>query len=288
MPEPNVPDLRGAPAQLDQATLDSLFPAEPTPVQVQPVQPPATPNAAAQPQPTQVQTDAPYLKGAKSVYKTAEAATEGINQKDALIEQLRQQYSLATGVDPITKQPLQSTTPQAVDNYVTNPDKYLSDLQGAKSAAQLAQVQNKFIMDSLQPIAPAISAATRSSALNQTKASIPGFENFYGSTEYASTLDQTPSLKEAITAAEADIRYHSRLQDLYKTAYLVHQGIALPELLKKQTPTQTQPQSRPTNTPSMPTAPEATATLSNDLSSKEGRKAIIAQWEQSGLVNKPW
>jgi hypothetical protein len=280
--------MNDAPASLDSKTMDELFPAEPSappqaasPESQPPEQPPAQPAATP---------DEPFIKGSRTVYKTREAAVEGLNSKDTLIEELRQRYSLATGIDPITRQPVGNQTPQASDNYDLNPKKYLADLQAATKAEDLAQVQKKFLWDSLQPIAPVIMQATKANAIQRLKAEVPDFETFHNSAEYQTTLERTPSLKEAIETAEGDIRFTSRLDDLYKTAYLVHQGIQLPELLKRQSSTTQPPATRPTNTPTT-LAPDPNGirtTSAADLQSREGRKSIIEQFEKSGRDKLPW
>src|SRR5882757_8785431 len=100
MPEPTldsiapggVVQLTQSPAGLDDATFDSLFPAEPS----QPLQPVQQATATQGTQQTQ-QTQQPvtqqtqndfFLKGDKSVYKSKEDAVRGLNEKDSLIEQL--------------------------------------------------------------------------------------------------------------------------------------------------------------------------------------------------------
>src|ERR1700686_2709185 len=90
--------LGQSPAGLDDATFDSLFPAEPSQA-IQPSQ-----QVAAKQDPQTTQQDQFFLKGGKSVYKTAEEAVKGLEVKDTLIdeqkatiEQLRQRYALTTG-----------------------------------------------------------------------------------------------------------------------------------------------------------------------------------------------
>jgi len=285
-------DLSAAHAVLDDAqTLDSLFPAEPATAMATTVPSvPATNVTTTAPPATQTPVpDEPFLKGNESVYKTREAAQRGLDEKDALIKQLRQSYSLATGVDPITKQPINAIAPQGNESYVLNPKKYVADLQEAKSPEQLAKVQQKFVFDTFQPIAPAISSMTKNAAIKQVADSLPDFGTFYGGAEYKATLDANPDLKEAVEMAESDLAFHPRLAGLLKLTYLTNKGMQLPELLKKASTPQPQAPTRATLTPS--TSAPTEFTTSNEapsLGSKAGRKAIIEQFEKSGAQNKLW
>lgn len=287
--QPTRPTLSDAPVSLDAKTLDELFPAEPSTTVATAAAPAAVPAPVAAPVVPQVPPpDEPYLQGASSVYRTREAAVEGTNQKDALISQLRQQYSLVTGIDPITKQPLQNQTTVVNDSYATNPDAYVEALRKAKTPQELTQVQQKFMWDTLQPIVPAVSQATRTAVLADVNQSVPEFNKFYGSAEYKAALDQTPSLKEAIETAEGDIRYHSRLPDLYKTAHLVSKGIQLPELLRRATPSTPSTPTTTTLNSTTSTPPEQGSSAALNLTTAEGRKAIIQQFEQSGRDKLNW
>lgn len=287
---PNSVDLSNSPVSLDTETLNQLFPAEAPQAQAQ-LAPPAGTPAATPPAPTVTTPPAPqepYLKGDGSVYNTREAAVNGLNEKDRLIQQLRQQYSLATGVDPITKQPLQQQRPNGAENYLENPDKYLKDLGNAKTAQDLTRVQTKLVLDTLQPLQPLITSSARNQAVASMKTQYQDFDKFYGGQEYTQVLEQTPSLKEAIEISENDYRFHNRLPDLYRTAYLVHNGMRLPQVLSeqanKQPPPQT-PRQMPATTPDLgePVMTQA------GLSTSEQRKALIKQFEsQSGFGTKVW
>ncbi len=292
-----VVQLNNAPAALDDATFDSLFPAESNSQAVQSVQQVTQPagtqatqqTTQTQPVATQTQPDAPYLKGNSSVYKTSEAAIEGINQKDALIEQLRQRYALTTGIDPITGQPVgQGAAPAVNENdYYDNPDRYLQDLyKAAKSTDPSAyrDVQAKFVYDSLKPLQPVVQQAARTQALAAAATDNPEVAKFVGTPAYQKTLDANPDLKGAVTTAEQDYRWHARLPGLYKLAYLTGQGMQLPELLKAQTSqtqtTQTQ-QPRTTVQPVTSTLPRTSSAQPN-MRTIDGIRAIIAEQEAKG------
>ena len=271
---------------------DSLFPAEPT-VTAQPQAAPQQPEPAAPPvQPApQTQTppsDEPFISGSKTVYKTREAAIEGINQKDALIEQLRQRYALTTGIDPITQQPVgaASAQPQRA-NYVQDPERWVKD---AATALQRGDVnayrdaQAKFVYDLMEPYLPAIQGTMEERAVKELETEIKDIRTFIGSNNYDVAVGKNPELREAIEFAKSDVRYAPRLAGLYKLAYLTSQGMRLPELLEANRPQQSaQPQVR-TSTPASTPAPPSSAPPP-DLRTSEGRKAIIEAFEKSAAVN---
>lgn len=303
MPEPTldqvapggVIQLNNAPAGLDDATFDSLFPAEPAQKVVAPVQQVQTPQGTqtpAQTQTTQTATQAtetePFIKGEKSVYKTREASIEGINQKDALIEQLRQRYALTTGIDPITGQPVGQTSVQASDDYGQNPNKYLDDLYtAAKQGGPQAytQVQQKLIMDTLKPFAPALNSLAKAQALETVSHDNLEAAKFVTTPVFQKTMDANPDLASAIATAESDYRFHSRLPGLYKLAYLAGQGMQLPELLKANA-SQTQNQTQQVRTTAQPTTlnPSTEAAKAPSFKSIDGIRATIKDMEARGAT----
>jgi len=291
-----VVDLSGAPAALDDATFDSLFPADgvshvapASQTQAQPgqtaTQTQQTQQPAAQPQ---AQADDSFLKGDRSVYKTKDAALEGLNQKDALIEQLRQRYALTTGIDPITGQPVgQNNQPVQQDDYFQNPSKYLDDLYAAAKQggpAAYRDVQAKFMLDTLKPLQPVLQQAARQQAVETASADVKDIGAFLNTPVYKRALEANGQLKDAIAVAESDFRFHSQLPGLYKTAYLVAQGMQLPEILRAQQPqiqTQTQTQARPTAQAT--TQSVQVSTVKPNLRTVDGIKAIIADAEARGV-----
>ncbi len=300
MPEPTldsiapggVVQLGQAPAGLDDVTFDSLFPAEPSQVTQAVQQPPATPvTQTQQPVATQVQPSF-FLQGEKSVYKTAEDATRGINEKDAVIEQLRQRYALTTGIDPITGKPVasQGQTQETVD-YYQQPEQYLDALyNAAKKGGPEAyrDVQAKFIFDAVKPLQPILQKAARDQALETLALDLPSAKSFVGTPNYTKALDVNPELKQAISISEQDHRFHSRLPGLYKLAYLTAQGMQLPELLRAQatqthTPTQTQAQPVRTTVQTTTTSPSTTQAARPSFKNIEGIRAVIADMEGRGV-----
>ena len=288
-----IVDLSKAPGGLDDATFDSLFPAEPSQKVIAPVQQAQNNQGTQQTQQTQtIQTATqatatePFIKGDKSVYKTSEAAIEGINQKDALIEQLRQRYALTTGIDPITGQPVGQATQQFNDDYTQNPNKYLDDLySAAKQGGPQAytQVQQKLIMDTLKPFAPALNSLAKNQALESVSSGNPDAAKFVASPAYQKTMEANPDLASAIATAESDYRFHSRLPGLYKLAHLAGQGMQLPELLKANA-SQTQTQQTQVRTTAQQTTltPSTEAAKNPSFRNIDGIRATIKDMEARG------
>lgn len=301
MPEPTldqiapggVVNLNNAPAGLDDATFDSLFPADTSPA-IQPAQQ-VTAQPVTQPVQQTPQTtpqDQFFLQGDKSRYKSLEETVQGVNQKDALIEQLRQRYALTTGIDPITGKPVAAAGPtQETTDYYQQPDRYLDDLYAAskKSPEAYRDVQGKFLFDALKPLQPILQKAARDQAVESLSLEVPNAKAFIGTPSYTNTLELNPQLKEAITISEHDSRFHSRLPGLYKLAYLTAQGMQLPELLKAQqtqstSQTQQVQQGQPVRTTVTASTPSPSTTPAARPSFKtiEGIRAYIQQAEGQG------
>jgi cell division septation protein DedD len=279
--------LNDSPGGLDDATFDSLFPAESTSqIVTQTVQQPVT----AKPETQQPSTSQPefFLKGERSVYKSSEDATRGLNEKDALIEQLRQRYALTTGIDPITGKPVVlNGTPQGATDYSTQPDLYLNDLyEAAKKGGPEAyrDVQQKFIMDTVKPLQPILFKAAKDQALETLATELPAAKGFIGTPNYNKALETNPSLKQAISTSEADYRFHHQLPGLYKLAYLTSQGQQLPELLKAQATQTTQTTQQPVRTTVQSTTPSpASSTAQPSFKTIEGIKSVIKDMEGKGV-----
>lgn len=280
-----IVQLNDSPGALDDATFDSLFPAESSTPRVA-QQPTQQGTQAAPPAATQTtQTNEAYLKGDRSVYRTAEAAIEGINQKDALIEQLRTRYALTTGIDPITGQAVGAAQQHVELDYAQNPQQYLTDLYEAskKGPQDYASVQQKFIMDTLKPVQPFVQNSVRQQAIATVSKDNPEISKFLESPAYQATLDANEDLKNAITSAETDSRFYSRLPNLMKLAHLAGQGMQVPELLKaKAAQTQNLPPAQVRTTTQQTTPAPAQRTTQPNMKSIDGIRAIIANAEANG------
>jgi hypothetical protein len=294
------------PASLDDATWDSLFPADGTQTVVAPTQQVKTQPVGTQLQgqtqtqtQTNTQTTEPFLKGTKSVYKTPEAAVQGLNQKDALIDQLRQRYALTTGLDPITNQPVGQALQPQVDqnNYAANPTKYMDDLFASTKVGPeaYARVQSKFIMDNLSPLAPLIAESAKAQALTSVAKDNAEIPKFIGTEDYQATLEANPDLKIAVTTAESNPDFHSRLPGLYKLAYLTGQGMQLPKILaaatvNTNTSTQTQTTQQVRTTMQNPSLGPSTQATGAQASFKDigGIREVIRQMESKGVNLTSW
>jgi hypothetical protein len=221
---------------------------------------------------------------------TPEAAVAGIDEKDARIEQMRQRYALVTGVDPLTNQPVQSTAVAPQDqNYYSNPDRYLDDLyKAAKEGGPQAyrDVQAKFMLDTLQPIAPLMQRMAKEQALEEVAKKLPDIREFSRTPAWQGALEANPELRDAVSVAETDFRWHNRLPDLYQTAYWTGKGMQLPDLLRanaqQQNPNNsTQPQVRPTQQPTTVAMP--TQTTQPSFGTPAGLRSIIADAESRGV-----
>lgn len=300
MPDPNpaiaeairrgTVDMSDSPNGLDDAMFDQLFPADGTASQVvaQPQPPVTQPNPpVTQAPPVQTQSG-PFIKAANTVYETPEAAIRGINEKDALIEQLRQRYALTTGIDPISGRPVSSQTSQpAPTNYYQQPDRYVQDLVDSQKRGPEAyrDVQSKFITDTLEPLKPLIQRAAREQAIEQVNGEIKDIGTFISSPAYQRALDANPELKVAISTAETDTQWHHRLGPLYKIAYYTGQGMQLPELLKAQ-PASTQAVTQSTSRPALSAPTSSIPSPSSDVPSfkdLKGIRATIAAMEAKGV-----
>jgi hypothetical protein len=290
-----VIQLEHPPAALDDATFDSLFPSDgvsqvAAPQQPRPVAPQGPAPQPPAPQPAPVQPAAPsqpFIKAERSVYNTPEAAVEGINQKDALIENMRQRYALVTGVDPVTGKPIAPQTAEQAPNYYNQPNKYLDDLyaaarQGGPEAYR--DVQAKFMLDTLQPLQPLIQRMAKEQAVEQLSTEIPDVKEYISTPGYRKALEANSQLNEAISIAESDIRFHNRLPELYKTAYWTGKGMQLPDLLRQNQTQQVQTTQVPVRTTLQPTTPALpTQQAAPTFRSMEGIKAIIAEAEGRGV-----
>ena len=291
--------LQNAPAGLDDATFDSLFPSNPPPIVTQPPQQVAKQPDGSQAPPTTQQTpppvaqqppaSEPFIKANSSVYKTAEDAVKGINEKDALIDQLRTRYALTTGIDPVTGKPIAAQPQIDQLDYTQNPKQYLEDLYAAASKndpAAYAAVQSKLIADNNKPFLPIIADAVRTRAIKAFTSESPAAAQFVDSALYQKTLEANPDLKIAITTAENDPRFYSRLPGLYKLAHFAGQGMQPVETPKVQPPPvnlqTTQPAPVRTTTPQTTLAPGQVATRPS-FNTIAGIKATITEMEGKGV-----
>ena len=278
---------------------DDLFPnldaGPPEPTTVQPVETaPAQPEPPAQPAPavTQPPVEEPwFLKSAdgKIAYRTREDAIRGISHKDEIFDNLK-----ANGIDVarVTRPTQQPTGPSGDINYAENPERYVDDLAAAAEKGnkrEYARIQAKYQYDLFAPAIPVIVGTARANAVAEAERAAPGVSDFLRTDDYKSTLDAFPELKAGIEMAEQNMALQAKLPGLYKMARTLSMGLKAPGMLVSAahtapTPTTTAPTSRPSTmqpgqmTPPQPGAPP-------DLSTTEGRKALIERAKGSGVLD---
>jgi hypothetical protein len=265
----------------DDVSLDDIFGSSPD----------GSTTTVSEPDPTSTQTttDEPFLKAKTgTVYKTKEEAELGIERKDQLITQLREQVQRATGQDPL--RPVREE-PRPV-NYAENHEQYLRDVNDAvarKDTAAYMEAQKKFVYDTMAPIAPALINLNKANAERVLAEKYPDFKGFRNSEIYRDLEETSPLLAQAIRTAEDNPAAAAQLPELYEIAYLTSQGRRVPEIVRSvhpQTPTSPRPtvHSSPVSAPAVTGQPVA----SPSLDTREGRKALIAQQEAAGVLNQKW
>lgn len=225
-----------------------------------------------------------------TVYKSIEDAVSGIEHKDALIAQLREQVKQNTGNDPLRSQPVNRNTPVS---YTDNQEKYFEDIADAvarKDTGAYMAAQQKLIWDSLGPLAPTISNLSKANAERVVSEEMPEFKGFLSSQQYTNIATKAPLLAEAIRSAESNPAAAAQLPELYRVAYLASQGSRMPELIQsvrnETPPIQPRPtvHSTPISAPAITGVPVAAASLDNSA----GRKVLIEQMENRGVGNLKW
>lgn len=219
-----------------------------------------------------------------SVYKSLEDATKGIEEKDTLIETLRQEFITRTGVDPVTRKPVvQQEQPRS---YMQDPVQFTKDLRKAVETgddAAYAQANIKLLADMLAPIEPLVTKYAQQSAVEQVSGQIKDFQTFRGGEDFQKVMGSNATLRNAIQVAESDIRLANQLPELYSLAYYAAQGLKTPDLIRAAQAAQAaQAPQAPVRTPMQGStlAPETHASRPS-LSNHEGRKAIIEQFERT-------
>lgn len=262
--------------------LDDIFgDASGTPTTVEP-----QPNPPVTQQPTTPVATEPVIKTKTgTIYKSIGDAVEGIEHKDALIAQLREQVKQNTGNDPLNAR---RPTPVVSDNYIENHDKYIADINDAiekKDTKRYMEIEQKKIWDALGPLAPTITALSRANAERVVSSELPEFSGFLASEQYQALSTQSPLLAEAIRSAELNPAQSQQLPELYKIAYLSSQGRRVPELIQSARTNTPVVQPRPTvhSTPVSAPALTGVATVAPSLDTKEGRKALIDNAERTGV-----
>ena len=301
MPDQHTPgrnvDLSTAPG--GDINFDDLFPVEAESLVVTPPQaaPGTNPPAAAP------QAPAPefFLKGSKTVYKTAEDAINGINTKDELIENYRN-FLKTKGINPDTLESVQEPQAPAASPQNNSPYKYLNNEQKlfddlarlartdpAAWGRTLREYNQEVVAAQVAPVIPLLAEVSRQRAVRQVSQEVSDFNSFMGSSSYNEALEKVPLLKQAIQNAENNFEMSETLPQLYQLAYLTAQGLRKPEPVAAPAPVAVAPTPqhpvRPTTvapsslTPPTPAAPP-------DLRTSAGRKALIQDLEARGVLDR--
>lgn len=263
----------------EEFNLDDIFANnETTPVGTTPVVTTTNP-----PEPAKVDPE-PLLKTSTgTVYNTVDDAVKGIEHKDALITELRQQLLQATNVDPLKKKadPVEDPT---LTSYISDPKKYFADLKAAQTEEAVLKVQQRFVNEQLAPFAPILATVVKSQAIDQVVSQVPSFRDFLASTQYKETLENFPLLKQSIQISEAYPERSGDLPQLYRMAYDASAGRNLPKVVQSGPITTPVVQTRPTVSSTPATPPVVTGNVAPpSFGSKEGRKTIIEQQESAGV-----
>lgn len=234
------------------------------------------------------QTEEPqtFLKTSTgTVYNSADDAVKGIEHKDALIAQLRQQLSEQTGRDPIKVAKVEE--PQRV-SYLDDPKKYLDDIRNAKTEQEVVAVQSRFINENTEriigPYAPLMAQVARNNAIDSVASDIPNVHEFLRSEEYKQTLEQFPLLKRSIEMSESNPQVSGDLSQLYRMAFNATTGRNLPKIVQTST-ARTVSEARPTVSSTTPLAPNGNASTAPSLETSAGRKSIMEQQVNKGVLD---
>lgn len=231
-----------------------------------------------------------------SVYNSREDTTKGIEEKDALIEQLRAKYKAATGQDPIAESRRPSPQAQAQTGYLNNPTKYAEDLAAAAKsgdANRYMQVQLALQDEYNAPYRPILQDLARTAARTRVQTQVKDFDTFVNSEDFNRTLESTPALRMAIQNAEQDLRYSGQLEELYRLAYDSYTSrTRLPELVRAAQQTGSTPAAAPTlnrpvvqNSTLSPAVPTTQASDSELMRSPNGRAELIKRYQSQGMDN---
>lgn len=229
---------------------------------------------------TQNLGDQPFLKTSTgTVYKSADDAVKGIEHKDALIAQLRQEATERTGVDPI--KPKVTTEP---DSYIENPKKYFEDIRKATNEQEVLAVQGRYIQEQLAPYAPLIAGMAKSRAVEEVAAEVPEIQTFLRSAEYQQTLEKYPLLKNSIGIGESNPAAAGDLAQLYRMAYSASAGMNLSKIVQTNS-REAVAETRPTVSSTTTLAPGTQRAVAPSMETSQGRKSIIDNQTSRGVLD---
>lgn len=289
----------GQPGWLSQApsgdlSLDDIFASldAPDPSAASATQTP-DPNVASSSVPVTPTPEQLFLDAGQTKYKTSEEAAKGVRQKDEIIKKLREDAISRTGIDPLTgKQVAQAQHTQTVAqplSFLEDDDAFFKELSAANAAGdpkryKAATVQ--LVRELMAPYAPVIADVTRQGAEHAVTQKFSDFGVFKGTEAFQETLDRFPTLKNAIEQAEHNPAMRGQLGEFYEMLYLAAQGTKLPEAMKSATNVVPVPHVATTLQPVTPTPSGTVVNTTPDLTTSEGRKMIIQNFESRGGHNQ--
>jgi hypothetical protein len=215
---------------------DSLFPnPELSASQPQAANPGTNPQQPQTPPP-------PFLKAGDTVYNTAEDAATGVAHKDSVIAKYRN-FLASNGLDPnaVLKddfrpqaQPQAQPQPQASTSpykHYQNPN-FFDEVAAAatsKDKARYTQLLGEFTQEAIQatldPWRATLAETSRNRAIRQASTEVPDFQKFIDGPGYKKVVDSFPLYKEMVQIGENDPVAAQRLPEVYKSMYLIYQGM---------------------------------------------------------------
>jgi hypothetical protein len=315
MPDPNTvsPGNSGGNVSLQNApgadfNFDDLFPNP----EVQPAQPQTATSETPSQTPQAPVQDQFFLRNSDGTiaYRSAEDALTGIAHKDELVKRYRD-YLDANGIDPNELRPKQQ--PQVaqpstqVDPNSLDSGKLFDDLAAAAQRGDKAaygriqetyqrKIAQNVVENYLAPYAPLMAETARQRAIREVTKEIPDFPNFIGSDAFKRVSDSIPIYKDMLQLGENNPEASKRLPEVYKSMYLVNQGLsARAQVSQTQAPLNVPPvQNTPTVRPqttmaqSSITPPAPGVDTRQWTTNRESRKQLIKDYEQRGLDTTDW
>jgi hypothetical protein len=282
----NFDDAPGGDLNLDDIFGDSQPSTTMEPQQKEPPEP--------APETTPQSTEPVIKTKTGTVYKTMDDAVQGIEHKDTLIAQLREQVRQQTGTDPLAaRKPAPTTQPTGPKSYIEDQEQYFEDIADAvskKDTKAYMATQQKLIWDSLGPLAPTITSLAKANAERVVVQEVPDFKDFLNSEQFSQLGQTSPLLAEAIRTAEMNPQAANQLPELYKVAYYSSQGRRVPELLQSARAEAPPIPPRPTvhSTSLTPPPNSGAPQVQPGMDTKDGRQALIKQMEDRGIGNQRW
>jgi hypothetical protein len=314
MPDPNTvsPGNAGGNVNLQNApgadfNFDDLFPNPEVPAQ------PQTATSGTTTQTPQATTpDQFFLRNTDGTiaYRSAEDALTGIAHKDELVKRYRD-YLDANGIDPNELKPRQQPQTVApstqVDPNALDSGKLFDDLAAAAQCGDKAaygriqetyqrKIAQNVVENYLAPYAPLMAETARQRAIREVTKEIPDFPSFIGTEAFNRVRDSIPIYKDMLQLGENNPEASRRLPEVYKSMYLISQGLnrqaqnSQPQAPLTVPPVQNTPTVRPQTTmsPTSITPPAPGIDTRNWTTNREARKQLINDMDAQGWKDKDW